>query len=655
MRRSTFPVHHWLALGLVFFSFFMTALVSDRVFEQVPHLEDEVAYLFEAKLLAQGKAVIDSPQPSRPFWQPFVIDHEGKRFGKYPLGWPATLAVGVALGQPWIVNAFLAAMTVALVYRLGSETFNRDVGLIAAALTAFSPMALLLNATLMGHAAALFCFMLLVYAYWRLEKGRYRLRWGLVAGFALGMTLINRPLAGVAVAAPFIAWSVVRLLRALWLDRQQTRLLRTPLTGEDAPPRPSPSLMQQYPNLVSTLVPLLALGVVTLLLATVIPLYQYATTGDARQNLYLLVWSYDRVGFGEGYGAHGHTLEKGIRQTGWDLSLTASDLFGWQTGSMFTADNQIKPELADHLLNQGDYWPPTPSFGLTLPSGNNLEIPFIGLSWVLLPFGLFIGFRKRWWWWAAWLALGAVGLIITSGLNYPALGIKVSGLPTDQLRDPQFAIIWMAGYVVWMCIPFLFLLLAKPEKQSTWTWLLFAIALSLIGLHITYWIGSQRYSTRYYYEALAPLALISALPVVWLMKRVGRFPVYLVFAAVLVYTLFAYTQPRIEVLYRFNWISPALVDAVEQRREGDRPVLVLVTGSDVRWRAYGSLTVITSPTLDSDIVVAWDTGASGVREAILSQFPDRQVIEMDAVANKSCFVDNPADCYGEVPQVTVSG
>ncbi len=636
-----FNGHHIIAFVLVLFSFFMSALVSERVFEHVPHLEDEVAYLFEAKLMAQGKTVIASPQPARPFWQPFVVDLGGKRFGKYPLGWPGTLALGVIGGQPWLVNALLGALTVALVFRLGSEVFNADVGVMGAALTAFSPMALLLNGTLMGHTAALFTTMLFMYAYWRIEKGRHRLRWGCVAGLALGMTLINRPLAGVAVAAPFIAWSGIRLLQAFLIDRKQKILLAAiaPINPDDITKEQSTRpLLAQYPVLTNTLSPLLALGVLTLLLAMVIPAYQYAATGNASKNLYLLVWSYDRIGFGEGYGAHGHTLEKGIRQTRWDLSLTASDLFGWQTGSMLTADNKIKPELKDHLVNQGDYWPPTPSFGLTLPSGNTVDIPFFGLSWILLPFGLVIGLKRRWWWWAVWLAFGALLLIQTTNL---------SGDANDLLRNPTFALAWMGGYVVWIAIPFIFLLLSKPDRQVTWTWLLLAVILSLVGLHITYWIGSQRYSTRYYFEALGAFALLSAVPLAWLMKRVGRLPVYIVLGSVLIYSLYAYSQPRIDVLYRFNWISPQLVEAVDSRRDGTHPVLVLVSGTDVRWRSYGSLTVKTDPLLDSDIVVAWDNGGAGIREAILKQFPDRQVIEMQAIANRSCFVDAPGECYGE--------
>ncbi len=641
-KPTRFGIHHLLALLLILFSFFMTALVSDRVFEHVPHLEDEVAYLFEAKLLAHGQSVIPSPTPARPFWQPFVVDLNGKRFGKYPLGWPGTLAIGVAAGQPWLVNALLGVLTVALVFRLGSEVFNEDTGLIAAALTAFSPMALLLNGTLMGHTAALFTSMLFMYAYWRIEKGRHRLRWGIVAGLALGMTLINRPLAGVAVAAPFIAWSGVRLLQAYLLDRKQSRVsdvIASTSDTESVSSQPVRSLMKSYGGLVSTFMPLVLLGVFTLILVSIIPAYQYAATGDSRQNLYLLVWSYDRIGFGEGYGAHGHTIEKGIRQTRWDLSMTASDLFGWQTGSMFTSDNQIDPKLKDHLLAQGDYWPPMPSFGVTLPSGNSVEIPFIGLSWILLPFGLLIGLKRRWWWWAVWLAFG--GLLV----------IQTTSLPGKLITDPTFSLAWMGGYIIWMMIPFAFLVFMKPERQVTWTWLLLAVILSLVGLHLTYWIGSQRYSTRYYFEALGAFALISAIPLAWLMKRIGRLPVYIVLVAVLVYSLYAYSQPRIDVLYRFNWISPQLVEAVDRRREGERSVLVVVSGSDVRWRSYGSLTVKTSPFLDSDMVVAWDNGG-GTREALLKEFPDRQVIELQAVANKSCFVDDPSECYGEGVDIT---
>jgi hypothetical protein len=557
--------HQVLAVLLVFFSIFMSALVSDRVFERLPHLEDELAYLFQAKTYAGGHLTVDSPQPRRAYWQPFVVDYQptSQRFSKYTPGWPALLTLGVLMNQPWVINAFLAGLTVALVYRLGREIFSPDTGLIAAALTAFSPMMLLLNGTLMGHTAALFAATLFYYGYWRIERGRHTLCWGMIAGLALGLIVATRPLTAIGIAAPFVVWSAIKVLLTL-AGRGKPRPYIIAGSENISLASPSPSMARGLGGEVSVVLsPLLVLTAVTLLISTSIPIYNYAATHDAKKNLYTLVWPYDQVGFGECCGRSGHTLEKGIRHVRFDLSLMAADLFGWQlqditgigghlstlliTGQIGTS---ITPELQEHLRTAGDYWPLT------------------GISWILLPFGLLIGWRKR------------------------------------------------------------------------WVWLLAGAALALIVVHLAYWIGSQRYSTRYYSEALTALAMISALPLAWLIERTGRrWLIYGLFGLGLIYSLFVYSTPRINALYRFNFITPEPIDGVMARREGDQPVLVIVSGSDVRWRALGTLMSVNSPYLDSDIVMAWDNLQPGVREEILTRFPDRQVIEMQAEGNRSWFVE----------------
>ncbi|MBZ0287821.1 MAG: hypothetical protein K8I30_09420, partial [Anaerolineae bacterium] len=54
--------HLWIVLALVLFSAAMSALVSRTVFEHLPHLEDEVAYLFQAKTYAGGELVVPTPE-----------------------------------------------------------------------------------------------------------------------------------------------------------------------------------------------------------------------------------------------------------------------------------------------------------------------------------------------------------------------------------------------------------------------------------------------------------------------------------------------------------------------------------------------------------------------------------------------------------------
>jgi 4-amino-4-deoxy-L-arabinose transferase-like glycosyltransferase len=573
-------------------TFVASTLISRMVFERLPHLEDEITYLFQAELLARGQTVIPSPQPSGPFWKPFVKDFNGLRFGKYSLGWPGLLAVGVNLGQPWIVNAWLSALSIALVYRLGKEIFTPDVGLIAALLMTASPMALLLNATFMGHTAALTTSLLFLYAYWRMERTpQYAKRWALLAGIGLGLTVINRPLAGVALAAPLIIWSGVRLY---WRLREGLN--------------PSVRFMQ---HLHPVLMPLLIVAFITALFTAVIPAYNYAATGNPTQNLYLLIWDYDRIGFGEGYGRNGHTLEKGLRQTWWDLSLANADVFGWQCCT-------ISDSLRIHWLQNSDWF------------------PNIGLSFILLPVGILLILRQHLLWGILWIGTGVVAYLL------------LIQQPITTLREPTIANLFMLELGLWIALPWLVILLDPPPQRMIWGMVLITFLLTLVGLHITYWIGSQRYSTRYYFEALPVLALLTALPLAWLMQR-GEITRRVVWGGLLAVTLLAfitYSWPRVQALYRFNWVSPELIQAVERHREDDRPVLVLVSGEDVRWRALGALMIHTSPWLDSDIVAAWDNLRPGTREAILGRFPDRQLIEMTASGNRSCFVESN-ECFGE--------
>lgn len=596
--------YHIAVIALAFFAFFMAALVSRTAFERLPHIEDELSYIFQARTLARGEFAVDIPEPRRAFWQPFVIDHQptGLRFGKYPPGWPALLAAGEWLGQMWIINAFLAMFGVVFVYRLGREIYNPDAGLIAAALTAFSPMALLLNATLMAHTAALAFFTLFMWAYWRMERhtsahrSRAAALWGLTAGFGLGMVAASRPMTALALVLPFVLWSGLRLLRAAWADFAVKRITHLPMT----------------------LVPLLLIAIPAALLGAVNPLYSYATTGDASLNLYTLIWPYDQLGFGECCGRRegGHNIITGIFHTRLDLSLTAADLFGWQIGT-------ITPELQDHLRTSSHYW------------------PLIGLSFVLLPFGLLAGFRR--WWLAGWLVIGMAWLIVPLALDMDFL--------RDE-ADPSRAWLWLLVMAAWMLIPPLLLIMRRRDDadnvRPAWTWLLLASAVTLIAVHLAYWVGSQRFSTRYYAETLTIFALLSALGPAWLMRRIGRGFVYGVLIAALVWSLYLYSTPRITALYRFNNVSAAVLEAVEARRaDPDRPALVLIDGSDgpVSWRAFGTLMAVTGPYLDDDIVAAWDYApGDNIRAEILERFPEREIIEMAAHDDRLWFDEPP--CAG---------
>ncbi len=130
--------------------------VATRIFEQMAHLEDEMAYVWQAQVIAKGRLTLPSPPNPKSFLTPFVVDYNGQRFGKYPPGWPAMLALGVKFDARSLVNPVLAGLCVWLTYRLGKRLFSSTVGLLAAGLTLTSPFFLLNSGSLLSHPFGLF-------------------------------------------------------------------------------------------------------------------------------------------------------------------------------------------------------------------------------------------------------------------------------------------------------------------------------------------------------------------------------------------------------------------------------------------------------------------------------------------------------------------
>jgi len=286
----------WLILFICLLAFGATAVVSFFAFERLPHLEDEVAYLFQAKTMALGRLTVPSPNHPDAFWTPFVLDYRSQRFGKYPPGWPAVLALGVLAGVPWLVNPLLAALALYLVYRLGRSLYDDRTGLLAAGLGLASPLFLVLSGSYLSHLVSL--VYLLLFSLWFLWTARGRSAWfALGSGLMLGLAFLTRSLTALAYATPFALYGLLQVVR-----RRQAHWPRYLLVG-------------------------LAGGAV----AALLPLYQWAVTGDPWLNPYLLWWPYDRLGFGPGIGAMpgGHSPFYAWINLKQDLTRAATDVLGW--------------------------------------------------------------------------------------------------------------------------------------------------------------------------------------------------------------------------------------------------------------------------------------------------------------------------------------
>ncbi len=277
--------------------------VTLRIFEAVPHIEDEMAYVWQAQVMARGQLTLPSPPQEKAFLVPFVVDYHGQRFGKYPPGWPAMLSLGVRLGGRAWVNPLLAGLSLWLIYRLGQRLFGDVIAFLSLGLTLSSPFFWMNSGSLLSHPFGLFLTLAFGVAWWEVFQGGVKQRNLppilplLVGGVSLGLLALTRPLTAVGVALPF----VFHALGLFWRGDRQSRW-----------------------RLIAFA--LLAGGVTALLF-----LWQYVVSGDPFLNPYTLWWQYDKVGFGPGYGRAegGHNLHQAWINLKYSLLFGRHDLFGW--------------------------------------------------------------------------------------------------------------------------------------------------------------------------------------------------------------------------------------------------------------------------------------------------------------------------------------
>lgn len=300
MKGRSRSLFDGLALLISLAAVAAAAFVTQRTFEALPHLEDEFANTWQAKVLAEGNLYLPTPDYPDSFLVPFVVDYQERRFSKYPPGWSLLLAMGIKLGLRAWINPLLAGVGVWLTYLLGKRVFNEKVALLAAGLTLTSPFFLINSGTLLNHPLGLVLstgFALAWLNAFCMPDEKHPWIHTCAAGLLIGLMALTRPWTAVGLAIPFAVHGVFILIRG-----DQQRRLR-----------------------------LLIFGLLAAACASLLFLWQYLVTGNPLLNTYTLWWPYDKVGFGLGFGPmlDGHNLNYALANARRALRTGWHDLFGW--------------------------------------------------------------------------------------------------------------------------------------------------------------------------------------------------------------------------------------------------------------------------------------------------------------------------------------
>ena len=280
----------------------LVALVlSSAVFGRIPHVQDSIAQLFQARIFAGGGLWAPAPPAPEIFDYTQVVLANGRWYSQYPPGHSLLLMPGVLLGVPWLVNPLLGGLALLGIFLLGLELFGPRVARLALLLGLVSPFLLLMSAEFMSHAGSLFALTYFLLFHFRATRTR-AVRDAVLAGAFLALAVLIRPYSAFAMALPAGVHALVTL-------RRKGRDLLKPLALVAAGG---------------------AAGVALLLL------YNWGTTGGAfRFGYTALAGPGVGLGFGKGPGAQTHTLARGLGFTWERIAGLNGRLFEWPLTSLW--------------------------------------------------------------------------------------------------------------------------------------------------------------------------------------------------------------------------------------------------------------------------------------------------------------------------------
>jgi len=216
-------INYRLIVGAVLLTVTIILVLSTQfLFHETEVTDDENAYDFQAQTLLAGR-IVNPPPPvlgknmndrfsEETSFDNSMIINDGRQWtGKYTLGHPAIIALGIALGNRYIVIIGMSVLTLLLLYLIAEELYNdKKIALLAFCLGSVSPFFYFVSSSRLSHTTSAFFLALFMYLFLRLRRINH---WpqksviALLAGLVLGYAFNVRPLTAFGFSLPFfVVW-----------------------------------------------------------------------------------------------------------------------------------------------------------------------------------------------------------------------------------------------------------------------------------------------------------------------------------------------------------------------------------------------------------------------------------------------------------------
>ncbi|MCD6384173.1 glycosyltransferase family 39 protein [Candidatus Sumerlaeota bacterium] len=196
-------LHWYLALAAVI----LIIVFVNVVYHHTPITDDESTYDLQARILLDGK-LYGPPPPVEESFDTYFIITKGKYTGKYTLGHPLFLALGMLLGSSYFFPIVLSGALILIIYQISLLLYNdRRLALLSAFLMLISPFYLFTSSTRLSHTTTAFFLGLFMLLFLKLTtsmpKRKTPLLYSFFAGVCAGVAFNVRPLTAIGFTASF--------------------------------------------------------------------------------------------------------------------------------------------------------------------------------------------------------------------------------------------------------------------------------------------------------------------------------------------------------------------------------------------------------------------------------------------------------------------
>lgn len=215
--------HNELLIILVLLCASIILIISiNFVFHETPVTDDEYTYDFQAQTLLAGRIINPPPPVKENFNNVFIINDGRSWVGKYNLGHPIIIAMGMLLGNRYIFTIILSISTLLLIYFITYELFkDKKLAFFSMVFGALSPFFYLISSSRLSHTTSAFFLAFFTYLFLRslrTENSKFKIFISLLAGFSVGYAFNTRPLTAIGFSLPFI----ILLTKKLFSDFKNT-------------------------------------------------------------------------------------------------------------------------------------------------------------------------------------------------------------------------------------------------------------------------------------------------------------------------------------------------------------------------------------------------------------------------------------------------